>query len=253
MSAALPSPGRPGQVPAWRLALIAFALTLGVFWLEGRSRINLDDEGFLWYGAVRTSLGDVPVRDFQSYEPGRYYWSAAWLRLLRSDGIVTLRLSLSAFQGIGVLLGLLSLRRVIRSLPGLALAALLLTAWMWPAFRAFESGFALAAVLAGTRLLEQPSGRRCFQAGVCVGFGAFLGKNLGLYCLVGLAVAILLAKRPGPTSSLRCRMGVWAGGIFTGAAPLLLICCLARGFIGAELEDIGHWVRAGAIRPRGRR
>ena len=71
---------------AVRVCLVSVALTGLWFWLQEDLLLNLADEGFLWYGSWRTALGDVPLRDFQSYDPGRYYWIAAWSRLF-GDGI----------------------------------------------------------------------------------------------------------------------------------------------------------------------
>src|SRR5579863_7576626 len=120
------------------LALVAIALALTVFVLEGH----------------------VPVRDFESYEPGRYYWGALFFWLLRDHGIVTLRLALASFGAVGIGCALLTLRRVIPEIPLLALAGVIFALWMEPRFRVFEITLSLAAVLVGVRLLEAPTARR---------------------------------------------------------------------------------------------
>ena len=74
----------------------------------------LADEGFLWYGSWQTSLGEIPLRDFQSYDPGRYYWIALFFKLFGA-GPISLRASLCVMQIIAISFGLLILQRVIRS------------------------------------------------------------------------------------------------------------------------------------------
>ena len=81
----------------WHILLLAVVLAGCSFALQGRQGINLADEGFLWYGTQQTAHGKVPLRDFQSYDPGRYYWSAAGMHLF-GEGLVSLRFSETVFQ-----------------------------------------------------------------------------------------------------------------------------------------------------------
>jgi hypothetical protein len=87
--------------------VLALGTVAALFALQGRIDFSIDEEGFLWYGAVATAHGAVPLRDFYSYDPGRYYWAAAWSPLL-GDGILGLRISTAAFASLGLFCGLLT-------------------------------------------------------------------------------------------------------------------------------------------------
>jgi hypothetical protein len=177
-------------------ALLALALTAAACFAQWRIDFNIADEGFLWYGAIATAHGQVPLRDFMSYDPGRYYWAAAWAPLF-GDGILALRASTAIFQALGIFFGLLAARRAIDRPWLLALAGAVLLIWMIPRHKVFEPSVAMAAVWVGARLLERPSAGRHFAAGVLAGLAVLMGKNLGLYCLAAMTVLALIARAGG--------------------------------------------------------
>lgn len=213
----------------FNIVLLASVLVVFSFWLQGNIGINLADEGYLWYGTWRTAHGEIPMRDFQSYDPGRYYWGAVWSKLF-GDGIMALRLSTAIFQALGLTFGLLALQRVIRSWWGLAMAGLLLLLWMYPRHKLFEHSLAMMAVYFVLLLLEHPSLHRHFSCGILVGVAAFLGRNHGLYGVVSFFSLIISVWLKIDKRHLFRRLGAWAAGICVGYAPMLLMIALVPGF-----------------------
>ena len=193
----------------------------------------------MWYATLQTAAGGVPIRDFRSYDPGRYLWTAGWASLLGS-GIVGLRHANSVFQALGLFLALLSARRVLHSRWGLVLVGLVLNLWFFPSFKVYEHTVAVAAVFFALRLVERPTLGRHFACGVLAGLAGFLGRNLGIYCVLatlGLILFLYFKAKDDPGILAR-RLGAGLGGAAAGYAPMLLMLLLVPGFFSGFIQSI---------------
>jgi len=229
----------------YKIILLAFFLSGLSFYLQNNIDINLADEGYLLYGVVQTAAGRVPIRDFQAYDPGRYYWMAAWSRLF-GQGLMAMRLSLAFFGGIGLSFGLLAARRGVRSFRGLIPPGILLTIWIFPRFHSFEIAFAMATVFFAMRLIEAPTIRRYFSAGIFVGLAAFFGRNLGLYGFLVISATALYIWLRLEREALFQRYACFIGGIFLGYSPMFFMIIFTPGFFSAFIDSILFYFRIGA-------
>jgi len=237
----LTSSKRTRSARPWRcgvlLALLALALVAASFLLQGDIGINLTDEGYLWYGASAILRGQVPLRDFQSYDPGRYYWVAAWFRALGDHGIIPLRIACAAFNVLGVWCGLLVLRRLSRAWYFLVPSGALLTLCAFPAFM-LNYVFALAAVYFALLVLESPSAPRHFAAGAFVGVTAFFMRNFGAFAFISLAAIMLLTRQTLSREERRRRELVFGAGIAVGYTPALFMFVALPGFWQANVDIV---------------
>jgi len=218
----------------------AFVVFMLFRW-QGNITFSLWDEGYLWYGAQRVMLGEVPVRDFMSYEPGRYYWSAALMSLWGDNGIMALRGAIAIFQVIGLFVGLLLIARAAKkqNLFYLLLAAITLVAWMFPNFRLFDISLSIFSIGLLTFLVQNPTTRGYFFAGLGVGLLAVFGRNHGVYGIAGsIGVMVWLnIKREGGPGLIKGFM-LWSAGVTAGYMPILLMVLLVPGFALAFWESI---------------
>ena len=175
---------------AWWVSLVIAVVLAGCsFAWQGRVGFNLADEGFLWYGVERTAAGEVPLRDFQSYDPGRYYWCAAG-RFIFGRELLAVRGSEAVAEVIGLWLGLLAATRLTRRWLALGVIGLMLTVWIFPSHKMFDHVLLLAGLWMTTRMVESPSARRILVAGAFAGLCVFFGRNHALY--QGAAQCVLL-------------------------------------------------------------
>ena len=148
-------------------ALVAALVCAALFLLQGRLGVNLQDEAFLWYGAIRTHAGELPLRDVRAYDPGRYFWCAGWMAVF-GDGLVAVRAAGWAFASLGVAAGLLVVSRATRGIAWIAVAGVVLAVWMSPPWKLFESSLAMLVAWIAVRLVEKPTSGRRLAAGIAV-------------------------------------------------------------------------------------
>jgi hypothetical protein len=236
------------QKNTWNELFTALTLSAVIvfttFVWQGNSGFSLWDEGFLWYGAQRVMQGEVPLRDFMAYDPGRYYWSASFMSLIGNSGIIALRLSVYLFQTLGIFVGLLLIARTSKadskySLTFLLLASIILSLWMFPRYKIFDLSLSIFLMGALAFLVENPTPRRYFTAGACVGLAAFFGRNHGIYGVAG-SLGVIAWLTIKSTNGPRLLQGsfFWALGIAVGFTPTLLMAIFIPGFGLAFWESI---------------
>lgn len=223
-----------------QIALISILWASIFFVWQGHSGLDLWDEGFLWYGAQRTMQGEVPFRDFFSYDPGRYYWSAAIMFALQDNGIVALRAAAALIQAGGLFLALQALDRTApRNGPlFLLLAATSVVIWMFPRHKYFDISAALALIGVLTWLAERPDIRRYFLAGLTVGLVAVIGRNHGVYGLAGSLFVLGYLRLCGDGSGLFRSGTALAAGVAVGYLPIPILMLVEPGFASAFWQSI---------------
>lgn len=222
------------------------------FWLTWRYGFDLADEGFYWYGAQRVLRGEVPLRDFMSYDIGRYYWAASFMWLLDDDGVFAARVSAAAYQFLGTFLGvyicLLALRHdgVVRWMYALLVAAIL-TVWVVPYYKAYDHATSVIIVALLVLMLKVAKPAAWLAAGICLGLAATIGRNHGAYGVFAVLflIPVLLFKTPSRGSVVRLCCYLFLG-VVIGFFPTMIMMLAVDGFSGPFIGSIFRMLDRGA-------
>ena len=220
---------------------VAAVPVLGRFVFEGHLGISFFDEAHLWYGAQRMGHGDLPLRDFQSYDPGRYVLLHL-AGLLFGQTPLVWRFAATLCAGLSVFFTVLLVHRFDRRPWVLALTAVTFTLWLFPAHKVFEITASTLLVWALTRAFELRSSspaRAGLVLGVCIGIVALFARNFALYGLVAALLGLVIEPWVRDTThenrsrTRHVSLGL-LGGIVVGYAPmwlaLLTVPGMAQGF-----------------------
>ena len=224
-----------------QLVTSAIIIVFTLFMWEGNKGINLWDEGFLWYGAQRVMLGEVPIRDFMAYDPGRYYWSAGLMSLWNNSGIISLRAAVAVFQTAGLFIGILLISRSVKkqNLLYFVLSAITLAIWMFPRHKLFDISLSIFSIGILTFIVQYPTKQNYFYTGLYVGFIAFFGRNHSMYALAGsLGVMLLMSIKRTEGPGIIKGSSLMACGIALGFTPIFLMILLIPGFAISFWESI---------------
>lgn len=213
-------------------AAISSAVVAVLWRLRLRDPVGAD-EGYLWYGTLRLLAGELPHRDYRSYEPGRYLWCAAPMAVFGAR-LPVLRAAAHAFYLLGLFAALLSLRSLGLDWIALALSALTLGAWAFPQHKLFEPALTMLAFAALQALLGGPGPGTAAAAGATVGLALVFGFNLFLYFGAALALLLYWMLATG-TASFRLLSWPLLGAAVT-ALPLLVILASSPAFRRAFVE-----------------
>jgi hypothetical protein len=231
---------------AFILTILSFLIVFFSFLWQGNLGFSLADEGYLWYGVQRVLAGEVPIRGFMAYDPGRYYWAAALTRVLGDTSILGLRAAVAVFQALGLAAALLLVAGEQRSskvagLLFLVLCAFVLVAWMFPRHKLFDISLSIFLVAALAWLVQRPAVGRYLLAGISLGLVAVFGRNHGVYGLVGsLGVLLWLNIRRTDGPSFVSGFISWTVGVVLGYAPLLLMALFVPGFATAFWRSVAN-------------
>jgi hypothetical protein len=201
-----------------------------LYWLLwGNIGLRLADEGLLWYNSVRTLHGDIPILDLQSYDPGRYYWNAFWMKLL-GEGILGVRVAILIFQAMAFACTMLILRRVITSWWMLLILGAVIAAWMLPIHKAYDHSFSIFSVYAALLLIEKPVIKRYFVVGVFIGLSAVFGRNHGFYNLIIFAALTVYIYFTLNKTQTVAKLRAMVAGICLGYLPALIMLVVIPGY-----------------------
>lgn len=225
---------------AFCIAFIALAATAHV-------NFHLAGDGYLWYGTQRVLAGEVPLRDFMSYDPARYYLAAASSLLLGDRGPAAINLG-AAF--LGALAVWAAIRLIVRGRSSpwwyWLLASVSIIVWMEPRIKLFDIVASVALVASLAWLVEKATWRRCVMNGVVIGLVAIVGRNHGLYgAIAGVITLGYLAFAEKHIRFLPSAAG-WAFGILIGYSPMLLAMPLVPGFTAALWASVHVYFEIGA-------
>ena len=220
--------------------VLSAAVSLAVFALQWRYGFLWSDEGWLWYISQRTALGQVPLRDVFSYDPGRYYWSAALFRLTGSTGLYQQILADYLFTILGIAAAyLVMIRAGLARSWRIAILGVLGVVIGFPRHKIYEQALSLMCVGAIAFVFQAPQRlRRWLLLGVAIGLAAFFGRNSGIFFVLATIIAFVLLSLRREAPSVTRALRALGGGLLIGYSPMLMMLVAVRGFAGAFFQSL---------------
>jgi len=204
-------------------------------YMNGLYVFNAADGGYLWYGSWRTYLGEVPVHDFKSYDPGRYYWSACVFRLLGEHSLSALKVSIYVFYFSALTVFIYQAAKAVSPIR-LVCLIILSVIWAYPEHKMFDIGISIMSVVSLAWFLCSKVNYKFAIAGIWIGVVSFFGRNHLTYNLLsfGIMTGYLLITNKEVISRSMIIKGLC--GLAIGLMPFILLALFNEGFVSSYLD-----------------
>ena len=239
-----------------RSILMALSVICSILWVSWVSHYGFDlaDEGYYWYGSQRMLRGGMPMRDYLSYDIGRYAWGALFMHLAGDDGIVGARLSAALFQLLTISLGVWLVLRtmgdrfsLVVTAATVVLTTILLNLWVHPYYKLFDYGAGILVIAMLALMVTSLTARAWFIAGVLLGLIAIIGRNHGVYGAFSAFLFILFIGVKLRDMRLLVKLLLaFIAGVVVGFSPTFALALLVDGFTQAFITTLRDLVQSGS-------
>jgi len=231
--------------------IIGISVLIGIislfYYLSYYQYYKIDvDEGLLINGAMRVLSGEVPLKDFHQYTPGRYYLLALWF-LIFGKSIAAERLLFVLLHCLKNILIFATSRKIL-PLPFSLIPVILLI--LIPGFwvKAFVNIFLLVNLYLIYRYLENSTRVNLWLLGFSTGFSLYFREDLAGYSFITVGLMIIFL---GTYQKKKIKTILKQGIDFTCAVllallPLILFYLINNGIIELA-EGIFQTVKLGHI------
>lgn len=227
-----------GQDSVWFSVWLSIITAGGLFVWQAPKSLNIQDEGYLWYGTRQVMNGFVPIRDFLAYDPLRYYFGALVQYAVNDTGIWSIRLATTLISMACLFVVLLVVsHNVAHTLTRLSLIVVALTSglWLYPSHKVYDIFASLLLVYMLGKWIQTPSLRIAYYVGVVEGIVVLINRNHGLYAGISTLCVVLWLSRSQQFHwrTLRKQIGLLVCGGLTGLLPFIGMLLFIPGFAEA--------------------
>lgn len=207
-----------------KLGSISILLAIVQWFFNDRILLHfiLADEGFLYFGSLRVLEGELPIVDFRSYDPLRYFWVATWLKFF-GTGIFSFYTSLLVIKTLTIYSILWLILNAKNKFSETVFLVVMLSFWLYPRHKIFEIFISIVSIILLYLFFLKPTKKFSFILGISVGLFAFTGRNLGLYSFISFTVAILFIIVYNHLDDAKNYYRNFIGGIPIGYLPMIFL------------------------------
>lgn len=231
-------PQRTNWHTVWFNLCMSIITAGGLFLWQAPKSLNIQDEGYLWYGTRQVLNGFVPIRDFLAYDPLRYYFGALIQYIVNDTGIWSIRLATSIISIACLLIILVVVsRNVAHQFTWVSMLTIAVTSvlWLYPSHKVYDIFASLLLLYILGTWIKNPTPTFAYYVGVVAGIIILINRNHGLYAGVSSLCVLVWISRNQQMNwrILLTHIRLLICGGLTGLLPFIGMLLFIPGFADA--------------------